>query len=82
MNYQIGVIRRGTGDAQSLVLFLNSLSAFRESVLLSAPGHVLNLVLEASFGEAYSFLLLFEMRVRYYKVHCCFSLKLESQSAV
>ena len=57
MNYQIGVIGRGTGDAQSLALFLNFLSAFRESVFLSAPGHVLNSVLEASFGEAYSVLL-------------------------
>ena len=57
MNYQIGVIGRGTGDAQSLALFLNFLSAFRETVFLSAPGHVLNSVLEASFGEAYSVLL-------------------------
>ena len=82
MNYQIGVIGRGTGDTQFLALFLNSLSAFRERVFLSAPGRVLNLVLEASFGEAYRFLWLFEMRVQYYKVHCCFSLKLESHSAV
>ena len=71
MNYQVGVIGRGTGDAPSLALFLNSLSAFRESVFLSAPGHVLDLVLEASFGGACSFLLLFEMRVQYYTVHCC-----------
>lgn len=82
MNYQVGLIGRGTGDAPSLALFLNSLSAFRESVFLSAPGHVLSLVLEASFGGACSFLFLFEMRVQYYKVHCCFSLKLESHSAV
>lgn len=57
MNYQIGVIGRGTGDAQFLALFLDSLSAFRERVFLSAPGRVLNLVLEASFGEAYRFFL-------------------------
>lgn len=55
MNYQVGVIGRGTGDAPSLALFLNSLSAFRESVFLSAPGHVLDLVLEASFGGGLQF---------------------------
>ena len=79
MNYQIGVIGRGTRDSQSLAVFLCSL-CLQRTCILACSWPCANFVLEASFGETYSFLMLFEIVC--YEVHCCFSLKLQSLSAV
>lgn len=50
-------------------------------MFLSFLSNGLSLVLEASLGGACSFLF-FETGVQYYEVHCCFSLKLQSLSAL